>query len=77
VVIFKMRDKQKKFIELGEKRVDKALTMLRLIRNLSNRNHYDYDETQANKIIKALDVEMQELKASFRKGVTKGKSFKL
>jgi len=44
---------------------------------LSNRNHYDYDETQANKIIKALDVEMQELKASFRKGVTKGKSFKL
>jgi len=72
-----MRDKQKKFIELGEKRVDKALTILRLIRNLSNRNHYDYDETQANKIIKALDIEMQELKSSFRKGLTKGKSFKL
>lgn len=72
-----MRDKQKKFIELGEKRVEKALTILRLIKNLSNRNHYDYDETQANKIIKALDVEMRELKASFRKGVTKGKSFKL
>lgn len=72
-----MRDKQKKFIELGEKRVEKALTILRLIKNLSNRNHYDYDETQANKIIKALDVEMRELKASFRKGVTKGNSFKL
>ena len=72
-----MRDKQKKFIELGEKRVDKAITMLRLIRNLSNRNHYDYDETQANKIIKALDAEIQELKTSFRKGITKKKSFKL
>jgi len=77
VLIIDMRDKQKKFVELGEKRVDKALAMLRLIKNLSNRNHYEYDETQASKIIKALDVEMQELKASFRKGISKDKSFKL
>ena len=75
--IFKMRDKNIKFVELGEKRVEKALTMLRLIKNLANRSHYEYDELQFNKIIKVLETEIQEIKSAFRAGLNKNKSFKL
>jgi len=75
--IFKMRDKNIKFVELGEKRVEKALTMLRLIKNLANRSHYEYDEVQFNKIIKVLETEIQEIKSAFRAGLNKNKSFKL
>lgn len=72
-----MRDKNIKFVELGEKRVEKALTMLRLIKNLANRSHYEYDEVQFNKIIKVLETEIQEIKSAFRAGLNKNKSFKL
>jgi len=72
-----MRDKKIKFVELGEKRVEKTINMLRLIKNLANRSHYEYDKEQVNKIIRALDVEMQELKSAFRSSLKKDKGFKL
>ncbi len=72
-----MRDKKIKFVELGEKRVEKTINMLRLIKNLANRSHYEYDKEQANKIIRALDAEMQELKSAFRSSLKKDKGFKL
>ncbi len=56
---------RKKFVELAEKRVTRAIKDIRLIGNLSNRSNYTYDEDDARKIIKALKTELDALKARF------------
>lgn len=60
-----MRNKKEKFIELANKRVNRAINDLRLVGNLSNRNAYQYDDVQAKKIIRALQKEVDSLKAKF------------
>lgn len=60
-----MRDKRAKFVELTNKRVNKAIDQLRLVGNLSNRASYEYTEDDAKKIIKALQKELDNLKAKF------------
>ncbi len=59
------RNPAKKFVELANKRVNRAIKDLRLIGNLSNKSSYEYSEEQANKIIRALQKEMRILKAKF------------
>jgi hypothetical protein len=71
------RDKRKKFEELAEKRVNKAIKDLRLIGNLSSRNNYSYDSGDVAKIFKVLDDEMKALKARFNQASASGNKFKL
>lgn len=71
------RDKSAKFIELAEKRVNKTLNELKLIRNLSNKNYYEYTDDQAKKIIRALQQEMDLIKKSFTTLNTQEQGFKL
>jgi len=71
------RDKNAKFIELAEKRVNRALNDLKLIRNLSNKNYYEYSEEQSKKIIRALQQELDLLKKSFLDSTKTEKGFKL
>lgn len=71
------RDKRKKFEELAEKRVNKAIKDLRLIGNLSNRNNYVFDEEDVRKILKALDEEMKVLRGRFAQARPSEKNFKL
>lgn len=59
------RDKSEKFISLANKRVNRAIKDIQLIRNLSNRQNYDYTPEQAKKIVKTLDEEIDRLKISF------------
>lgn len=59
------RDKSAKFIELANKRVNRAIKDLKLIVNLSNRQNYEYSEEQAKKIIKALMHEVEAVKQGF------------
>lgn len=59
------RDKSAKFIELANKRVNRAVKDIKLIANLSNRRNYDFSEEQAKKIIKALQHEVDQVKKSF------------
>ena len=61
------RDNRAKFKTLANKRVNKALQTLKLIGNLSNKRHYDYDESDAKKILKALDDELKNVKQKFNK----------
>ncbi|TKW61389.1 MAG: hypothetical protein DI628_01825 [Blastochloris viridis] len=60
--------KRKKFIELAENRVNKALKDIQLIGNLSNKGAYDFTDEDLRKIIKALDREMASLKERFKIG---------
>ncbi|MEL7098931.1 MAG: hypothetical protein AAGM84_08895 [Pseudomonadota bacterium] len=71
------RDKRRKFEELAEKRVNKAIKDLRLIGNLSNRNNYAFDDDDIRKITKALDDEVKALKARFAQNRHSGQIFKL
>lgn len=59
------RDKAEKFVELANKRVNKALKDIQLIGNLANRQNYDFTEDQAKKIVRALQEEVDAVKQSF------------
>jgi hypothetical protein len=72
------RDKSAKFIELANKRVNRAIKDLKLITNLSNRQNYEYSEEQAKKIVKALQHEVELVKQGFLSNEEDGQSvFKL
>jgi hypothetical protein len=60
-----MRNKSEKFIELANKRTNRAIKDLRLIANLANPRNYDYSEAQAKKITKALQAELDNVKSAF------------
>jgi hypothetical protein len=61
-----MRDKQKKFVQLAEARVNSVLKNIELIGNLSNKRNYEYTDEQANKIILVLESEIKELRSKFK-----------
>lgn len=62
------RDPKAKFVELANKRVTKAIKDIRLVGNLSNKSTYNYDDAQARKIIRALQKELDVVKAKFGGG---------
>ena len=71
-------DRRKKFVDLAEKRVNKAIKDVKLVGNLSNRSNYSYTEEDARKIYAALKKAVDEMKARFdSKGASADESFKL
>ena len=69
---------RKKFVELAEKRVRRALKDISLVGNLSNRSNYSYTDEDVKKIYKALRSAVDEMKSRFdRKGVGEEEVFKL
>lgn len=60
------RDKSSKFVELANKRVNRAIKDIQLVGNLANRTNYEYSEEQAKKILKALQQEVDVLKQAFQ-----------
>jgi hypothetical protein len=60
-----MRDKRKKFIQLAEARVARAMNDIRLIGNLSNRGAYAYADDDIRKIFRALQKELDAAKSRF------------
>jgi ribosomal protein L7/L12 len=63
--------KREKFVELAENRTVNAIKAIRVIGKLGNKNAYQFDENDVNKIIKALNKEVEALKA--RMSTTGGK----
>ena len=73
-----MARNREKFVQLAEKRVVRAIKDLRLIGNLSNRNNYDFEPADADKIVAALEREIKALKGKFTGNTDEGGiSFKL
>lgn len=69
---------RKKFVELAEKRVQRALKDIKLIGNLSNRSNYSYTDADVKKIYAALKKGLDEMKARFdSKGAAEDETFKL
>jgi ABC-type Fe3+-hydroxamate transport system substrate-binding protein len=60
------RDPRERFVGLANKRVTSAIQQLRLVGNLANRKNYVYGPEDAKKIVRALQRELDDLKARFR-----------
>ena len=60
-----MRDRRGKFVELANKRVNKAIAQLRLVGNLSNRAAYEFSEEDVRRIVKALQKELDSVRSRF------------
>ena len=59
------RDSRERFKSLANVRVNKAIKILKLIGNLSNKQHYSFDDADAKKIIVALENELKNVKLKF------------
>ena len=60
------RDPRERFVDLANKRVTNAIRQIRLVGNLANRRAYNYTDADAKKIVRALQQEVNVLKARFR-----------
>ena len=72
-----MKNREKKFIELAEKRMNRLIKQIRLVGNLANKSNYSYSDSQANKIIKTLNDELSDVRQKFRNNNSKSSKFKL
>jgi hypothetical protein len=64
-------DKRKKFVQLAENRTRNAIKAIRVIGKLGNKNAYQFDDSDVQKIVRALTKEVEALKA--RMSSTSGK----
>lgn len=72
------RDRRGKFVELAQLRMVKAIKAIRLVGNLSNRAHYEFNDADVKKIIGALNREVEQLERRFKEIASKsGIEFKL
>ena len=68
--------KHEKFCRLAENRMNNVLKQLELLGNLANRNSYDFNQAEVDKIIKALKSAVSSVEYSF-KADSKSKKFTL
>lgn len=55
--------RREKFVELAESRTRNAIKAIRVIGKLGNKNAYQFDENDVQKIVRALNKEVDALKA--------------
>ena len=72
-----MSEKRDNFIRLAEGRVTRAIDLIRVIGNLSNRSNYEYTTEDSKKIIDALQSEINALKVQFTPKPASNSGFKL
>ncbi len=71
-------DKHQKFRALAENRTNKAIEAISRIGNLSNRQIYEFEETEVRKIVRALREAVSAVESRFESPRGKaGGSFKL
>lgn len=72
-----MSNSNEKFVLLAERRLEKAIHAIEILKPLADRNRYDYSEKQANYIVKALRGSLNDLDSSFKGGKSNGKKISL
>lgn len=69
--------KRQNFIRLAEGRVDRAVYRIRQIGKLGNRQTYDFDERDVDKIVSALSEAVEAMRRRFDDPDEEQASFKL
>lgn len=72
-----MNDKKEKFISLAEKRLDRAIHAIEILKPLADKNRYEYSEKQANYIVRALRNCVNDLDKSFKGDKTNEKKISI
>jgi ribosomal protein L7/L12 len=62
-IVTKKSERRDKFVKLAENRTINAIKAIRVIGKLGNKNAYQFDDSDVQKIIKALSREIDSLKA--------------
>jgi len=73
--ILKSETKREKFLRLATLRTQEVLSRLRILGNCANRQVYEYNEADLDKIFSAIDKQLKDVKAKFT--IIKEKDFKL
>jgi hypothetical protein len=69
---------REKFVRLANARVNKAISAIRIIGNLSNKSNYSYNEDDVEKIFRALQEELKTCRRRFSSEKPGGKdTFKI
>lgn len=72
-----MESKNERFKRIAEARTNKIIDTMRLLGNCSNKNNYEYTKDEADKILKALEQELRDLKNKFYDSIKSNDKFKL
>lgn len=67
----KTAERREKFVHLAEKRTRNAIKAIRVVAKLGNKNAYQYDDGDVQKIARALNREVDALKARMTASGTK------
>lgn len=65
------KDKRENFVRLAENRTKNAIKAIRVIGKLGNKNAYQFDDSDVQKIVRAITKEVESLRA--RMSTTGGK----
>ena len=68
-------NKREKFLRLATLRTQEILSRLRILGNCANRQVYEYNEADLDKIFSAIDKQLRDVKSKFT--ILKEKEFKL
>lgn len=71
----KFTSKRERFLAVAEARTNVILEKIRILGNCANRSLYEYNKEEIDKIFKAIQEKLNEVKAKFV--VKKEKKFKL
>jgi len=58
-------NRREKFLRLATQRTKEILSRLRILGNCSNRQVYEYNEADIDKIFSAVDKQLKEVKSKF------------
>ena len=72
-----IQKREQRFKRLAEQRVNAILDKLRLLGQLSNRSNYKYTEAEVEAIFKAIQKDVNAIRAKFREGTRSRKRFTL
>lgn len=64
-------ERRQKFVKLAQNRTKNAIRAIRVIGKLGNKNAYQFDEFDVQKIVRALNKEIEGLKARMSQTGTK------
>jgi hypothetical protein len=67
--------KREKFLRLATLRTKEVLSRLRILGNCANRQMYEYNESDIDKIFSVIDKQLKDVKGKFT--IIKEKDFKL
>jgi len=71
------RTKRDRFVDVATRRMKRLLRDFRLLGNCANRSAYEYSDADVNKVMAAIELETQALRARFQRGSSKEVDFKL